>query len=218
MKKMIFFAAAISVLVLSGCSSKMTCVGKANAIPKDDCHGFMASWKKPYFCRASVYSSDSNDVFLGEQGIRQMELDDKVIVLIPSDALFDPNEVEFKQNAYPILASLAKLLKQYPDKLIQVSAHTDPISSFKQNEKHSTQQAVAVTGYLWTKEIKTAPVSDRVSFLGRGDTQPIATNEKIRGMALNRRIEIVISDPPIEPTQTDASVGAYLKNKKSFRK
>jgi flagellar motor protein MotB len=38
--------------------------------------------------------------------------------------------------------------------------------------------------------------SERMQSTGYGDTKPIATNKTAKGRAENRRIEIVILDPP----------------------
>lgn len=199
-------------LIPAGCSHKIKC------LPNENCHGFSAPWKKPKVCRASIYTSNSSGIFLAEQGTQEIELFDKVILLVPSDALFEPNSAEFTANAYPILEALTRFLSLYPHEKIQIGGHTDPLGSFKHKEKISTQQATAVTGYLWAHGVEALPLRNRVTFSGNGSNQPIATNKKIHGMELNRRIEIVISDPPPETTDQHTSVAVFLKNKKTFTK
>jgi outer membrane protein OmpA-like peptidoglycan-associated protein len=217
MKKSMVFVLVVVIFSLSACSSNKVskaCLEKTNVIPVEDCHGFIAPWKKPYYCPAEAHATGSSGAFLSKQGMQQIEMPNQTLLVIPSDALFAPNSSELKEEAYPLLSALTSYLKQYSDQKIQVSAHVDPIGAFKHRETLTTQQATAVTGYLWAHGVEVSPVSDRVTFLGEGATKPIATNRKIRGMALNRRIEISMRDMPQEQEVDTARLAASLKNRK----
>jgi len=207
------FMLAVS-LALSGCAGK-----PASQITKD-CHGLNVPWEKSCFCRASVCSSQSSAVALGKQGIQIADFPHKTILLIPSDAIFEINSAEVKPEADPILAKLLTFLKQYSSRRIDVIANTDHIASVEQNRKLSTQQATEITGYLWDNGINTTPLNNQIELTGVGDEFPIATNQKLSGMATNRRIEIIIYDQENpKPAKTSrADIATYLKNKKCYTK
>lgn len=119
------------------------------------------------------------------------ELDDKTIVLIRGDGLFDSG-VDLVKSAYlPLLVRIGNGLEETNGN-IRVTGHSDnvPISTrrFPSNRALSQARAEAVVAQL-SKHISK---SERIRALGVADTQPVASNDTAEGRARNRRVEITI--------------------------
>ena len=82
----------------------------------------------------------------------------------------------------------AKFLKENPNVNITIVGHTDSRGSDEYNLKLSEGRAVSVMRALIDRGI--AP--ERLKAEGRGETQPVASNETEEGRAENRRIEIEV--------------------------
>ena len=90
------------------------------------------------------------------------------------------------------IAALANNLLQYPASLVVVTGHTDSTGTVDHNNDLSNRRAQSVASVLTANGVP----STRVSTVGRGSSQPVATNATPEGRAANRRVEIVI-----RPTQ-----------------
>ncbi len=90
-------------------------------------------------------------------------------------------------SAY-VLDKLAAIMKRCPDVRIEVGGHTDNIGDDEDNDALSRRRADAVVNYL----IREGVVARRLSTIGHGSKQPIASNEDDDGRAENRRIEFVV--------------------------
>jgi outer membrane protein OmpA-like peptidoglycan-associated protein len=91
---------------------------------------------------------------------------------------------ESKKNIY----KLAEILKKYPDSNILIVGHTDSDGSDQYNQSLSEQRAKAVSDYTMMQGVS----SSRLSIVGLGENEPIATNSTDAGKRLNRRVEIAI--------------------------
>ncbi|MDI6840189.1 MAG: PorV/PorQ family protein [bacterium] len=98
--------------------------------------------------------------------------------------------------AYEELDTLAAFIKQYTENIFEIHGHTDsrPIytKEFKNNLELSYARANAVRDYIMRKH---GVSGDRLTVKGFGATKPIANNKTQQGMALNRRIEIIMKLP-----------------------
>jgi outer membrane protein OmpA-like peptidoglycan-associated protein len=77
--------------------------------------------------------------------------------------------------------------------------HTDSTGSEQYNMKLSQQRAQAVAQFLTGRGVD----SQRVLTWGRGESQPIATNDTEAGRAENRRVDVVIK-PIVEGQEAQA--------------
>lgn len=100
-------------------------------------------------------------------------------------------------QSYVELDRLYKLLVDVPTIKIEISGHTDNKGSAAYNQKLSDSRAKSVVDYLVGRGISI----DRLTFVGFGLTQPIATNETDEGRALNRRTEFKIIENNMEEPQ-----------------
>ena len=80
------------------------------------------------------------------------------------------------------------MLKKYPDSNIVVSGHTDSTGNDSINNPLSVNRAAAVKAYL----VGAGVAGSRVTSVGYGSKQPVASNSTANGRAQNRRVEIKI--------------------------
>jgi chemotaxis protein MotB len=116
-----------------------------------------------------------------------------VTVTLPNTILFSPGKAILKKATSADLDHIYSVINsQYGGKLVDVVGHTDsdPIrkSKWKDNWELSAQRALAVTRYL----IKRGISPETVRAVGRGESQPVASNTTASGKAQNRRVEIVV--------------------------
>lgn len=120
-------------------------------------------------------------------------LTDKPIVL--ADIYYDFNSAELKQIAKNVLdTTLLPLLKEAPEFIIEIGAHTDSIGEAKYNMELSQARATSVVNYLVSKGIPAM----RLKAKGYGSTKPVASNfmpdgsDNPEGREKNRRTEFRI--------------------------
>lgn len=125
----------------------------------------------------------------------KLELMDKgLVVTVVGDVLFDSGRAKIRQEAYPILDKVADVLEEnVPQLNVGIEGHTDnqaiKYSGWKSNWELATGRALSVLHYL-TDEKGLLP--ERLSAIGYGEYNPVASNETKEGRQLNRRVEIVI--------------------------
>jgi len=74
-----------------------------------------------------------------------------------------------------------------------VEGHTDATGSEAANRELSLRRAIAVRDYL----IGSGVPASATDVAGLGSSEPIAENSTNHGRARNRRVEIVVSGPPL---------------------
>ena len=99
---------------------------------------------------------------------------------------FNSSRSTFKAGVSEKLDAIAEIMKEFGDAKFLIAGHTDSQGATSYNQKLSEQRAAAVVTYLVGKGIAT----DRLSSVGFGEDQPIATNKTRAGRAQNRRVEI----------------------------
>lgn len=124
---------------------------------------------------------------------------DVVILTLDQKILFELGQAEIKRTAWPTLDEIAKLILEYPNRLVMVQGHTDDLPTrterFPSNWDLSAQRAVNVVKY-----VANLPELDksRLVAAGFGEYHPRVPNESPENRQLNRRVEIVMypSDLP----------------------
>ena len=122
-------------------------------------------------------------------GISVTRMGDRIILNMPSNITFATDQDQVVPQFYPTLNSVAIVLRKFEKTLIDVNGHTDSTGSVAHNEALSERRAVSVASYLNSQGVDPR----RVSALGFGPSQPIASNATADGRAQNRRVEIQIS-------------------------
>jgi len=121
-------------------------------------------------------------------GAEVIPYEEGIIVKFDSGILFGVDKSALQANAKQNIDNLAASLNKYPDTDIMVIGHTDASGSDSYNMKLSDRRAESVKDYAIAQGV--AP--SRLRTVGKGETEPIATNDTAEGMGLNRRVEIVI--------------------------
>jgi len=114
---------------------------------------------------------------------------DRIILNMPSAITFDTDQDAVKPEFDQTLNSVAIVLRKFNKTLIDVNGHTDSTGGMQHNQELSERRADSVAGYLGAQGIDPR----RVSAVGFGPTQPVATNATEAGRAQNRRVEIQIA-------------------------
>jgi outer membrane protein OmpA-like peptidoglycan-associated protein len=127
----------------------------------------------------------------------QAKQTDRGVLVTLGDVLFEFNRAEVKPTAQSSLAKLADFLKQYPGRRVLIEGHTDNVGSDAYNENLSRRRAEAVALQLEAMGVQ-AP---RVTVVGYGKQYPVAANTTDTNRALNRRVEVYLSDnnEPVRP-------------------
>lgn len=122
-------------------------------------------------------------------GVDVQRQGDNIILNMPNSITFAIDSSMIQSQFDATLNNLAATLKGYPDTRINVIGHTDSTGSDSYNQQLSERRALAVADYLRSQGV----ASERLFAIGRGETQPIASNDTESGRAQNRRVEVVIS-------------------------
>ncbi len=116
-----------------------------------------------------------------------------VMLTLSGGILFDSGSADIKDEAKQLISRVGDILKIYDRHTIEILGHTDSVpiknSQFESNIWLSTARATRVFEYLIDKKKMSA---ETMKASGRGEHEPIATNETAKGRAKNRRVEIRI--------------------------
>lgn len=99
---------------------------------------------------------------------------------------FDTDRSDIKAAYYLILDEAVAVLKKNPSLKIEIQGHTDSVGNTEYNRALSERRANSVMEYFVDKGIE----RERLSTIGYGVTQPIASNLTPEGRAKNRRVEL----------------------------
>ncbi len=122
------------------------------------------------------------------EGAEVARVGEGIQVVFDSAILFGFDSAEIKPDARDNLARLAASLQEYPNTDLLIVGHTDATGPEDYNLELSERRADAAMSVLITNGV----VPERVVTEGRGESEPIATNETAEGRKLNRRVEVAI--------------------------
>jgi len=113
---------------------------------------------------------------------------DNLILNMPGNVTFATNQSDVQANFYPVLNSVALVLKEYEKTMIDVVGHTDSTGALQYNMQLSQARAASVGAYLQNQGVQAV----RIATQGAGPQYPIASNDTPEGRAQNRRVEIIL--------------------------
>jgi flagellar motor protein MotB len=149
---------------------------------------------------ANLYGDNPN---FKKYGVTFANLHDRLLILIPVSSLFAPTSDIFNKTALDVLTPITKFLTKYQNTNVHISGNSDPILDKKYAFSRATlseQRAVKVAGYFWTHGMnRHSDYQRRLTYSGNGVIYPIATNQELSGMMVNRRVEISIYSRGISP-------------------
>jgi outer membrane protein OmpA-like peptidoglycan-associated protein len=111
-----------------------------------------------------------------------------IAVTFASGILYDFDSDVVRPEAAQNLRSLAASLNEYPNTDLLIVGHTDAVGTSEYNQSLSQRRSTAAASSLAGQSVDRA----RLQAVGRGETEPIATNDTEGGRQLNRRVEIAI--------------------------
>lgn len=121
-------------------------------------------------------------------GARVERVGEGIVVTFDSGLLFAYDSDAIQGAARTNLSNLAESLRKYQDTDVLIVGHTDATGSDTYNQGLSERRANAAANFLASNGVTRA----RVRTAGRGESEPIESNESSDGRALNRRVEVVI--------------------------
>jgi outer membrane protein OmpA-like peptidoglycan-associated protein len=113
---------------------------------------------------------------------------ENITLNMPGNITFAVNSADISASFYPVLDSVALVLKEFDQTMVEVAGHTDSDGSDAYNQQLSERRAGSVVAYLASRQIR----SDRFLTVGAGESRPIASNATAEGKQQNRRVEITI--------------------------
>jgi outer membrane protein OmpA-like peptidoglycan-associated protein len=113
----------------------------------------------------------------------------QLIVTLPQDILFGFDSASVSIQSQADLQAVAASLNRYPNSTVNVIGHTDNSGDAAYNQDLSERRASAVANVLVASGVSPS----RINIVGRGESQPVASNQTADGRAQNRRVEIVIT-------------------------
>ncbi len=112
-------------------------------------------------------------------------------LVMPEAITFAFDSYSINPTFFPTLDKVASTLTQYNQTTVVVKGHTDNVGRADYNQRLSENRAYAVSNYLVSRGV----AGNRISAVGYGFSQPIASNNTEAGRAQNRRVEITILAP-----------------------
>jgi outer membrane protein OmpA-like peptidoglycan-associated protein len=122
------------------------------------------------------------------QGARIERVGEGIKITFGSALLFDVDRSDLRPEAQAELVKLTRILQKYDDTNILVEGHTDATGSEDYNMDLSLRRSSSVATFLAYQGV----VRGRLSAVGYGELQPIASNEASDGRQQNRRVEVAI--------------------------
>ncbi len=117
-----------------------------------------------------------------------------VMITVNGALLFSSGSADLKAGSEEFMDKLGDVLKNYSAYNIEIIGHTDnvpmaPNKKFADNWELSQGRSLTVLKYLIEKK---GLSPNNMSCMGRGEYEPIASNDTAEGKAQNRRVEIKI--------------------------
>lgn len=121
-------------------------------------------------------------------GVRVVRNGDQIELVMPGNITFDLNQASIKPSFSGTLESVALVLAEFDQTIIQIEGHTDSSGSDSYNQLLSEKRASSVRDFLLNQGIQ----SSRTRAVGYGERYPVASNDTAAGREQNRRVELTL--------------------------
>jgi outer membrane protein OmpA-like peptidoglycan-associated protein len=111
-----------------------------------------------------------------------------VKITMTSQTAFDTGSAEIKPGFYSTMDKLADVVIRYGKTTLTIVGHTDNVGSTEYNQRLSEDRSLSVARYFEAKDVN--PM--RLATLGKGESEPLASNSTESGRQANRRVEIYV--------------------------
>lgn len=144
----------------------------------------------PSGLNAGVLDLQSKAADLAKQSADISVRDSKnaVTLSMRSDVLFAFDSDAIAAKAEPALQQVAQFIAAEPVGNVVIEGHTDAVGSDKYNRDLSLRRARAVAVWLIAHGVEKSRLSER----GKGEAEPVASNDTPTGRAKNRRVDFVL--------------------------
>lgn len=122
------------------------------------------------------------------EGAKVERVGEGIKITFDSGILFETGKSNLQPTAKANIEKLSKILMKYEDTNVLIEGHTDADGSEEFNQKLSDARANTVAAHAKGQGV----TSSRITTVGYGELQPVASNETADGKRLNRRVEIAI--------------------------
>jgi len=122
------------------------------------------------------------------KGAKVERVGEGIKITFESGILFQTGKATLQPAARVNIEKLAVILNKYEDTNILIEGHTDSDGAEDFNQRLSENRASTVASYVKSQGVK----DSRLTTLGYGELQPIASNDTPDGKQSNRRVEIAI--------------------------
>src|SRR5690606_21742124 len=122
------------------------------------------------------------------EGAEVERVGEGIQITFDSAILFGCDRADLSATARTNLSELAASLKKYPNTEVMIVGHTDAVGSEEYNQRLSERRANSAAEYLISQGISRS----RITTLGKGELEPVASNEDEIGRQQNRRVEVAI--------------------------
>jgi chemotaxis protein MotB len=143
----------------------------------------------------ALVKSLAGEVQKGQLQVKQYK--DMLSVDLAEQIFFDSGRATLKAGGKDVLKKVGEALKGYQNKIIRVVGYTDNVpvakslqGTYPTNWELSVARATNVVRFLQDAGVP----PERLVASGRGEYDPVATNDTPEGRQKNRRIEIMLID------------------------
>lgn len=148
---------------------------------------------KPLCLDEPIAAVATSKVAISSSVIDSVKIVDSEKVVTPEEqTLFTPLDVYFALNQSGIkksaeveifISTAKKYFEKYPDKKLLITGHTDSDGSDALNQQLSESRAKQTESFLFKEGFKASQLTTE----GKGEKEPIASNDTPSGKAKNRR-------------------------------
>jgi outer membrane protein OmpA-like peptidoglycan-associated protein len=145
--------------------------------------------------RAEQAERERNDALATLRELAAIQQTERgLVITLAGSLLFRTDETTLLRVAKQRLDQVAVALRALAgDQMLVIEGHTDDVGAREYNRRLSEARAEAVRTYLVSRGVPPT----QVVAVARGEDEPVAPNTTSEGRANNRRVEIVISRPPV---------------------
>ena len=189
----------VTVLSISGCASNLRTGALGGAVAGAVVGGLASGSARGAIVGAAiggaagaavgaVMDSQAEDLQDRLPNARVERVGEGIAVTFDSGILFAVNQATLQPAGQQNLRDLVASLEEYEGTEVLVVGHTDSTGETAYNQGLSERRADAARNFLTGAGLE----AGRVRAMGRGEEEPIASNDTEAGRQANRRVEIAI--------------------------
>lgn len=129
------------------------------------------------------------DITAPMKNLNAREDEETIQIDLSSDILFDFDKDNIKENSEEILSNLIPIIKKFPNAEVLIVGHTDSLGIESYNLDLSVRRAGSCKRWI----LERLQIENQTFIIqGKGETEPIASNDTPEDQQKNRRVEITI--------------------------